>query len=481
MSTATEPAAGGGGGGVGAPVADNAAAAAAGGAGGVGADAAAAAAATLRSFLVDLCCGLNRDETVGGPCLSREQLAQLAGTLLAPDALVHPDGLLGAAPELTGPLAFLDIIEAERAAYKTVGLETLLTAASPDGDVAFALSRYRMHNVGPWRGQPATGRVSEGVRLDELRLNTAGQVVEAWCNRQLFEEERSLLLRDPPTHHAACFDPAWLVPVPAGPGGSGGEAGGSSEAGGGGGGGTNPMSAEQLLRVARMWAEAWNCAADAGPPDPDLLDGLAEPGFSMWDALGLTGDQGQSHPYTAVKGLDAAKATLTSMAQKYDVEETVQAAAAQPGYNAVFLHWVAKLTPRPDTPAPLNPAATAAGGGGADEAATGIAAAAGAAGNADAGGDMAAAAAAPTAPYHAEATDLLIFSPTSGKLTDVFQFRRPLGSDRRAVLKGPAAAKRAAAAADMSPAGVHGSVSGGGGGGGAVEAAQQQQQQGLVA
>lgn len=157
----------------------------------------------------------------------------------------------------------------------------------------------------------------------------------------------------------------------------------------------------------------------------------------------------------AVKGLDDAKATLTAMAQKYDVEETVQAAAAKPGFNAVFLHWVAKLTPRHDTPAALNPTVTAAGGGGADEVAAaagtagGVAAAAGAAGNADAGGDMAAAAP-PTAPYHAEATDLLIFSPTSGKLTGAFQFRRPLGSDRRQVLKAAGVTK------DLSPAGVSG-------------------------
>lgn len=41
-------------------------------------------------------------------------------TLLAPDCLIHPDGLLGLTPPLTGRRAFLDFIAQERAAYKTV-------------------------------------------------------------------------------------------------------------------------------------------------------------------------------------------------------------------------------------------------------------------------------------------------------------------------------------------------------------------------
>ncbi|GIL50062.1 hypothetical protein Vafri_6381, partial [Volvox africanus] len=117
----------------------------------------------------------------------------------------------------------------------------------------------------------------------------------------------------------------------------------------------------------------------------------------------------------AIHNLGDAKRVLQAMSQKYDIDEAVQTAASRPGYNAVFAHWRARLTPRKDT----------------------VAAAAGAA-------DVAATAKATVAagPYTAEATDLMIFSPASGKLQAVFQFRKPLGSDRRFVL-----------ASDISPAG----------------------------
>ncbi|GIL50064.1 hypothetical protein Vafri_6383, partial [Volvox africanus] len=129
-----------------------------------------------------------------------------------------------------------------------------------------------MKNVGPWHGRGPTRKVSEGVRIDELRFNDEGQVVEAWCNRQLFEEERELLLRDPDRHHPAVFDPALLVPVPLPAEGESGV-----------------LVPEQMLRVAQQWAEMWNMAAAAGPPDPDWLEPLLEPDFRMMDALGFTG------------------------------------------------------------------------------------------------------------------------------------------------------------------------------------------------
>ncbi|KXZ52176.1 hypothetical protein GPECTOR_10g805 [Gonium pectorale] len=338
---------------------------------------------TAQTFLQELCSGLNRDH---GPNLSVEEVTQLARTHLAPDAVTHVDGLLESVAPVTGPEGFMEFIQLERAAYRTMSLDTLLLAISPDADCAFALSMFKMKNVGPWHGKEPTHRMSEGVRIDELRFSVDGKIVEAWCNRQMFEEERELMLREPERHHPAVFDPSLLVPVPVA---------GEGEAG--------LTSPQQLMRVAEIWAEAWNMAADAGPPDPDALEALAEPNLHMMDALGLTGDDGQSHPFTAIHSLDDAKRVLTAMSQRYDVDEVVQSMAAKPGFNAVFVHWRAKLTPRPD-------AAAAAGGA------------------ADVAGPAA-------GPFMAEATDLLLFNPTTGKLRAVLQFRRPLGSDRRWVLQ----------------------------------------------
>ncbi|GLC45011.1 hypothetical protein PLESTB_001744000 [Pleodorina starrii] len=359
-----------------------------GGGGGVSASPAAEShiAAATTAFLQDLCSGLNREMA---PHLSPEQVQDIASRLLAPDAVIHADGLLHSVPPVSGPRGFFEFITQERAAYRTMSLDTLLLAVSPTGDASFALSRFKMKNVGPWHGKPATRQISEGVRIDELRFNEAGQVSEAWCNRQLFEEERELLIREPSRHHAPAFDPSLLVPVPL------------PEAGQGG------------LTAPGQLLNTWNVVAAAGPPpDPDYLDALLEPDFILMDALGFTGDDAQSHPYTAIRSLDDAKRVLLQMAHKYDIDEVVQNAAVKPGYNAVFAHWRARLTPRPPPPA-------AAGGSGSTVAA-----------------DMAATAGAAAAagPYTAEAVDLLVFSPASGKLKAVFQFRKPLGSDRRFVL-----------------------------------------------
>ncbi|EFJ53157.1 hypothetical protein VOLCADRAFT_86153 [Volvox carteri f. nagariensis] len=118
-------------------------------------------------------------------------------------------------------------------------------------------------------------------------------------------------------------------------------------------------------------------------------------------------------PTQAIRSLGDAKRVLMTMSQKYDIDEVVQSAAVKPGYNAVFAHWRARLTPRKD----------AGGARAVDVAATSTAAAA-------------------MGPFTAEATDILMFNPASGKLKAVFQFRKPLGSDRRYVLT------------DIAPAGV---------------------------
>ncbi|KAG2483641.1 hypothetical protein HYH03_017518 [Edaphochlamys debaryana] len=376
--------------------------------------------ATVTSFLQDLCSGLSRDT---GRKLSLEQVSELASMHLAPDCTVHVDGLLGAIPPTQGPEAFTAFIQQERAAYRTVSLEPLLAAVSPDCDVAFALSAFRMKNTGPWHGQPPSGRTSAGFRLDELRFNAAGQVAEAWCNRQLFEEERPLMIRDPSRHHPAAFDPTLLQNVPAPQGGSSDES-------------AQLMSPQQLTNMAGLWAEAWNVSADVGEPDPSQLDALVDPDFQMLDALGLTGDDGQDHPYTAIHSLEDAKRVLLTMAKKYDINETVQTMAVKPGSNAVFVHWQASERGGARR-ALLNPLPAAAAAEAAESAGAGGSAAAG-------GADIAASAASTAAagPYKAEACDLLIFNPSSGKLRAVLQFRKPLGSDRRGVLM-----------ADTSPAG----------------------------
>lgn len=81
-----------------------------------------------------------------------------------------------------------------------------------------------------------------------------------------------------------------------------------------------------------------------------------------------------------------------------------------PGYNAVFSHWRAVLTPQPSATSAANV-------------------------------DVA------IQPYSVEATDLILFSE-SGRISAICQFRRPLGSDRRRVL-----AMATASAAAAEPAG----------------------------
>lgn len=58
--------------------------------------------------------------------------------------------------------------------HPQLSLDTLLSAAGPDGDVAFALSRFSMQSVGPWRGAAATGRcVRACARATVLYLGAA--------------------------------------------------------------------------------------------------------------------------------------------------------------------------------------------------------------------------------------------------------------------------------------------------------------------
>ena len=113
---------------------------------------------------------------------------------------------------------------------------------------------------------------TQAVLIQRIHKRVASSFLPCATHHSCVQEERGLLLRDPPSHHAAWFDPAWLVPVPvpaaaepeeeeattAGAAGGGGGMEGEAAAaagGGGGGGGRSLVSADQLLRVARIWAE----------------------------------------------------------------------------------------------------------------------------------------------------------------------------------------------------------------------------------
>ncbi|GIL79646.1 hypothetical protein Vretifemale_8927, partial [Volvox reticuliferus] len=95
--------------------------------------------------------------------------------------------------------------------------------------------------------------------------------------------------------------------------------------------------------------------------------------------------------------------------------------AARRGTNATFTHWRARMVRRtPESVAAREAVA-------ADPFSVGQGPVLGqqqACSTGRAAGDMS---------FAAEATELLLFSPC-GKLQSVYQFRRPLGSDRRAVL-----------------------------------------------
>ncbi|KXZ41546.1 hypothetical protein GPECTOR_401g233 [Gonium pectorale] len=399
-----------------------------------------------RRFLHDVCFGTSCDT---GQPLEHEDMKRAASMYLAPGVVIHTDGALccasGAPARLEGEEALFAHLERERASHRPVGLDTLLVAVADDQDTAFALSVFRVESCGPWMGREPTGRESEGVRIDELRFDPEAKVLEAWCSRQMFQEEREALLRDPATHHAAAFDRSALRQCVE-----------EHENGSHG-----PLAPHKMMRVAAMWAESWNVATASGSLNPDLLDLIAEPGFTLHDLYGLTGDDPQhpDHPFTAIRSRDDAKAVLQQLTDTYDVDEQLVRVAARKGTNAVFMHWRAGMVRRgPQSVAERQAAAadpyalgpgpthrTSAPGGSAPSPAS-----------ASASGD----APSPGSRFTAEGTDLLLFSPT-GKLTAIYQFRRPLGSDRRGVLTAAAEAAAAGGITALAPApgdtGVEGS------------------------
>ncbi|GIL52456.1 hypothetical protein Vafri_8333, partial [Volvox africanus] len=124
----------------------------------------------------------------------------------------------------------------------------------------------------------------EGVRIDELRFDSEAKILAAWCNRQLFQEERDALLRDPDHHHAASFDRSLL----------------RSQVSEHEDGSHGPLSPHKMMQVASIWAELWNVATASGSLNPDILDSLMEEDFALYDLLGFTGDDVEHlhHPYT---------------------------------------------------------------------------------------------------------------------------------------------------------------------------------------
>ena len=143
---------------------------------------------------------------------------------------------------------------------------------------------------------------------------------------------------------------------------------------------------------------------------------------------------------TSMAALDAIVDT-TNTTQRYTIREAALSNAADDDRNVGFLHWRATVGPKAGsggsgTMATSGPSALSAGRSTKEAAGVGGGSGTGKAGT-----------------FVVDAIDVVLFSDT-GRMREVYQFRRPLASERREVLSSVGGAEAAGGAKAGAPAGV---------------------------